>query len=333
MKKLRKADLGALLSLAILLFTLSGSAFNQEPQRPATQDFSVERFLRASDGEFRGLDREGDREWKDPFFFIQISDTQYGLFTRDKGFEKEVELVAKAVEHINRLKPRFVIVCGDLVNANPGTPRYEPQVAAFKEGLAGVSPTIPLICLCGNHDVLDRPTGSSIEAYRENFGDDHFGFWVGGVRGLVLNSSLIKDPSGSPEAFAEQERWLVAQLEEANDLDAQHVFVFQHHPLFLKQPDEEDEYFNIPRDRRMPVLEVLQDAGVRAVFAGHYHRNSYAKDGELSMITTGAVGMPFGKDPSGLRIVKVYEETFEHEYYAMDEVPDAVSMEPAQEKQ
>jgi 3',5'-cyclic AMP phosphodiesterase CpdA len=329
MTSLRTAALTALLSAAPLWLAASGASLDQSSQPSAGVDYSKRRFSRAADGEFDGLDRTSDREWREPFFFIQLADTQYGLFTRNQGFDKEVELVRQAVEHINRLEPRFVIVCGDLVNANPGTPRYESQVAAFKEGFSRVAPTIPLVCVCGNHDVLDRPTPDSIAAYRENFGDDTFGFWAGGVRGLVLNSSLIKDPSAAPDALARQEQWLRAQLEDAAAGGARHILVFQHHPLFLVSPDEEDEYFNIPRARRMPVLPTLGDFGVRAVFAGHYHRNSYGVDGDLQMITTGAVGMPFGDDPSGLRIVKVFDDSIEHRYYAMDQVPETVSMQAA----
>ncbi len=329
MTTLRQARPRALLRLAILLSALSIPSFGQDAQPAVTEDFSDRRFSRATEREFSGLNRKSERQWQGPFFFIQLSDTQYGLFTRDQGFDREVELVRKAVEHVNRLKPRFVIVCGDLVNANPGTPRYEPQVAAFKQGFSEVAATIPLICLCGNHDVLDRPTVESIAAYRDNFGDDYFGFWVGGVRGLALNSSLIKDPSASPDAFARQQQWLHTQLEAAVDRRARHILVFQHHPLFLREPDEEDEYFNTPKVRRMPILETLRGSQVRAVFAGHYHRNAGGSDGDLQMITTGSVGMPLAEDPSGLRIVKVFDDAIEHRYYAMDEVPDSVSLRPA----
>jgi hypothetical protein len=45
------------------------------------------------------------------------------------------------------------------------------------------------------------------------------------------------------------------------------------------------------------------------------------------MITTSAVGQPLGSDPSGLRVVKVFEERIEHAYYGLDEVPDSVSLE------
>jgi serine/threonine-protein phosphatase CPPED1 len=40
---------------------------------------------------------------------------------------REVEMMKAAIAHINRLRPRFVIVCGDLVNAYPAGPTSKLQ--------------------------------------------------------------------------------------------------------------------------------------------------------------------------------------------------------------
>ena len=58
------------------------------------------------------------------------------------------------------------------------------------------------------------------------------------------------------------------------------------------------------------------------MFAGHYHRNSYGKDGDLEMITTGPAGMPIGPDPSGVRIVEVKEGTILQAYYSLGRLPN-----------
>lgn len=50
------------------------------------------------------------------------------------------------------------------------------------------------------------------------------------------------------------------------------------------------------------------------MFAGHYHRNAYARAGEIEMVTTGAVGRPLGDDPSGFRVVDVHDDRLEHSY-------------------
>jgi hypothetical protein len=41
---------------------------------------------------------------------------QFGLQWDNKKWDEEMELSKKAVEQINRLKPRFAVICGDLVH-------------------------------------------------------------------------------------------------------------------------------------------------------------------------------------------------------------------------
>jgi 3',5'-cyclic AMP phosphodiesterase CpdA len=285
-----------------------------------------QRFKQAANRRFKAFDLQHEQTWKRPFFFLQLADTQYGMFTRNKGFEQEASLAQQAVEHINRLRPRFVIVCGDLTNATPEHARYRAQVAQYHQEFSKVDAEIPLVCVCGNHDIGNRPTPKSIVSYRENFGDDYFSFWVGGVCNIVLNSSVLKDPSDAPDVLAAQQTWLHEQLRDAKAAKATHILLFQHHPLFLAKEDEPDQYFNIPLERRTPLIDQLKQADVRAVFAGHYHRNAYGVAGTMEMITTGPVGRPLGKDPSGFRIVTVLESKIEHQYWGMDDVPEKINL-------
>ncbi|HEU4752068.1 MAG TPA: metallophosphoesterase, partial [Armatimonadota bacterium] len=294
----------------------------QAPARTAPEGLRAA----ARDGVYPGLTRETQGRWQGPFFFIQLADTQFGMFNSDRSWEKETENFTRAVEQINRLKPRFVIVCGDLVNQAPGGKVRAEQVREFQRIAGTIDPSIPLVCVSGNHDVGNRPTASSLAAYRADFGDDRFLFWAGGVAGLVVNSSLYYDPAGAPEEQAAQEAWLEKELAAAKAANPKHLLLFQHHSWFVQKADEPDQYFNIPRARRDPALALLHRAGVRAVFAGHYHRNAHGRDGDLEMVTNGPVGKPLGKDPSGLRIVKVYEDRIEHDYYPLDAVPEKVEL-------
>jgi 3',5'-cyclic AMP phosphodiesterase CpdA len=315
------------INLVPILFVVAATTWITNA--PAADELAVEgreRFSQAANRTFKGFDADQEQTWKRPFFFMQLADTQYGMFTGDKGFKQEVVLAQRAVEHINRLRPRFAIVCGDLTNATPEHARYRAQVAQFHHDFSKVDPQIPLVCVCGNHDIGNRPTPKSIASYQANFGDDYFSFWVGGVCNIVLNSSVLKDPSGAPEVLAAQQTWLDQQLQEAQAANAKHILLFQHHPLFLTQDDEPDQYFNIPGERRRPLLDRLKQAEVRAVFAGHYHRNAYGRAGAMEMITTGPVGRPLGKDPSGFRIVTVHETKIQHQYWGMDDVPEKVEL-------
>ena len=49
---------------------------------------------------------------------------------------------------------------------------FDQQVRDFKRVWAGLDSDIALVCLCGNHDVGNRPTKESIEHWTSAFGDD-----------------------------------------------------------------------------------------------------------------------------------------------------------------
>ena len=61
---------------------------------------------------------------------------------------------------------------------------------SFKETMAGIDPSIALLCLCGNHDLGNLPNKATVDLFTSRFGSDYFAFWAGGCRCLVLNSSL-----------------------------------------------------------------------------------------------------------------------------------------------
>ncbi|MEE2709711.1 MAG: hypothetical protein VYA69_08950, partial [Gemmatimonadota bacterium] len=63
----------------------------------------------------------GDGPTASPFFFLQMADTKFGMYSDNESFEQETALFTRAIEHANRLMPEFVIICGDLIN-RPGDP-------------------------------------------------------------------------------------------------------------------------------------------------------------------------------------------------------------------
>ena len=72
-------------------------------------------------------------------FFIQMADTQFGMWSKpgifsylgwpwnEDSFVRETHDMEKAIAHASRLRPLFVIMCGDLVN----TPGHAGQSAEF----------------------------------------------------------------------------------------------------------------------------------------------------------------------------------------------------------
>ena len=253
----------------------------------------------------------------DPFFFVQASDPQFGMYTDNHDFGQETANWEFVIANANRLRPAFLVVTGDLTNQ----PREAAQIAEYRRINAKLDKRIPLYSVAGNHDVGNEPSAALLAAYRENYGPDFYSFQAGPVYGIVLNSSLLKAPAKVPEEAKRQEAWLETELAKARAAGAMPM-VFQHIPLFLEKADEPDQYFNIPLETRRRILAILHRGGVHQVFAGHYHRNSYGKDGDLEMITTGPAGMPIGPDPSGVRIVEVKEGTILQAYYSLGRLPN-----------
>lgn len=83
---------------------------------------------------------DAECQWAGPFCFIQAADPQLGLMKawRDgdcdsEGAEwaEEVALTQRAVEAVNQLqpRPRFMVLCGDLVHAMPGMNAAQEQCA------------------------------------------------------------------------------------------------------------------------------------------------------------------------------------------------------------
>uniref|UniRef100_A0A7S3E611 Calcineurin-like phosphoesterase domain-containing protein n=1 Tax=Rhodosorus marinus TaxID=101924 RepID=A0A7S3E611_9RHOD len=296
----------------------------------------------ARDRGFHGIpdDDEGGNGFQ-PFHFVVLADTQFGMITNNGSVDEEVERVQKAVDAINLLKPMFVIVCGDLINAHPDI--YEDldeqtelyQVSTFKRVMSEIHDDIPLVCVCGNHDVGNRPTPEYIDRYKARFGDDYFSFTVRGVKFIVLNNQLYSDPSGALDAFNEQHEWFEAELKRASVEDARHIVVFSHIPWFIYTADEPDElpneakgeqsgmppsYFHIPRENRLMALLLMRHYGVRACFTGHWHRNWERTSLGINLVITCAAGMPLDSDDKwGYRIVKVLEDKLEHKYFESDD--------------
>ena len=253
-----------------------------------------------------------DSSW----FFIQITDPQFGMFENNAGFEKETALFEKAVVGINRLNPDFVVITGDFVH----DPNSVSQIKEFKRITAKINPGIPVYYSPGNHDLGQNPDKTSIKKYKKNFGSDKFSFNHKGSTFLGVNTSVIKAKLEKPEQA--QFKWLTKKLKESQG--ASHIILFCHYPFFNKTVDEPTAYSNIDLDYREKYLDLFNDNKVTAVFSGHYHNNSLSNYRNIQLVTTSSLGKPLGKAPSGMRIVKVYTDRIEHGYYGLEELPDSI---------
>ncbi|KAL7558158.1 hypothetical protein ACA910_016213 [Epithemia clementina (nom. ined.)] len=305
------------------------------------------------------------------YCFVVAADTQLGMTHGNTDWEKEKEYSRAAVEYMNQMnkRPLFCCVCGDLVDmtaeiyASRGVKDIkdegkieekkwtreecdriqDQQNADFQTIWSDLHPDIALVCVCGNHDVGNRPTPASIERFRSAFGDDYFSFWVKDSYNIIVNTSLFSDSGNAPELFQEQWDWLEDRLRYAAQQPARHIFVFGHHPWFLYHEDEDeadmkgfspnpsggpdvkDSYFVIPRTVRRKVLALFAKYKVTAALAGHFHQNLVSKTSfGMHMIVTSSLSMVLQStgipkefhEPRtrGIRIFDVNGDKFAHQF-------------------
>ena len=129
------------------------------------------------------------RDSNKPFMFIQMADTQFGMKDKDKSFDFETKNFELAVDKANKMKPAFIVICGDLIN-KPGD--FE-QKREFKRIIKKLHKSIPLYLVSGNHDIGNVPTKESIEAYNREFGKDYYSFKYRNTRGIIINSTVSTD--------------------------------------------------------------------------------------------------------------------------------------------
>lgn len=251
-----------------------------------------------------------------PLFFIQLTDPQFGMFENNAGFEKETFLYEKAVTAINNLNPDFVVITGDFVNDQ----NSDAQISEFKRITEMINPSIPVYYSPGNHDIGQVPNEESLKKYRKNYGSDRFSFKHKGSSFIGFNTGFIKAKLEKYEN--EQFNWLARKLQKCQN--AQQIILFTHYPFFNKTADEPTAYSNIDQEYREKYLNLFRDNNVAAVFSGHYHNNSLSNYENVQLVTTSALGKPLGTVPSGFRIVKVFSDKVEHEYYGLEELPDSV---------
>ncbi len=270
--------------------------------------------------------------------FVQMADPQFGMYSSvskfsdaDKaerrqrginieytgpileGLAKETSLFTEAIETANKINPDFVVICGDMVHNSNSDEQFQELIRISRL----LNEDIKLYWVAGNHDVGDKPTRAGLAQYKEQFGEYNYSFQEKNCYFIVLNSSICYDPGSVPDEWDILISFLEKELQLAASTQKRHKIIFMHHPLFLDDPNEGDNYFVIPSARRAKIIDLITKYDVSAVFTGHLHRNNYQKIGNTELVSTGPVGFPLGEDPSGIRHVQVDDNSLTHEYLGL----------------
>lgn len=218
------------------------------------------------------------------FTFALISDPQ---FDRETNRATLISRAEATIRDLNRLKPAFVLVAGDLVNNN-----LPEEWELFNETFSALKP--PKYVVPGNHDVLfnydfietsyssapeQKPEYARIvrqalaDAAKEGFTGPAalYEKYTGEKPRQLIehgNCAFITVPFLTMRADAEQIEFLREQLRRTQDKE--HVFVLAHYPSLPAFGNNV-----LPQFGGTEVLSLLHEHRVTGYLFGHRHRNGF----------------------------------------------------------
>ena len=241
------------------------------------------------------------------FSFVQLCDPQLGM----GGYEHDMGTLAQAVEQINAMECDFVVICGDLVHhANDSS--YDD----FLGLTAGFS--MPVYLLAGNHDVGNVPNDTTLKYYRDKIGRDYYTFEYRGYGFIVTNTQLWKNHVGEESVVHDQ--WFKKALGEMKE-EQLPVFVVGHHPFFIKQVEEAEEYSNLPVEKRKELLDLFAGNNVVAYLSGHRHETLENTYKNIQLLSGETTSKNFDGRALGFRHWKVSEDSIVQHFVPLKSAP------------
>jgi len=279
------------------------------------ENCKLDMFRRAQYRDFNSQNQHNELSWEGDYEFITIGSRWLGLGVQhiDQEFSR------LAVTFINRKRPNFLVICGDLVdNLEANWPQGDLKDgrrkrikwrSTFKKIYSKVSRHIPVIFVIGNYDVESKLSKARLQFGKNQFGGNYFTFWAGGVKFIVLNSEIIQKLDSSDELSIAHEKWLNKELTRQHRKKPVHLVVFCHIPPFCFNVEEKNTKFNWPRSKRVILLDKMVDANVKKIYCAHFQRRSRRVYKGLEIVVSEPIGTiynkPIPKQSKGSRLKDV----------------------------
>lgn len=247
-------------------------------------------------------------KFKDSFSFVVTCDLHVSKVSSLFSPEN-YDTVQVAFEKIEKRKPEFVLIAGDIINGSNYKREYEDVYEFFK------SLQVPIYVVPGNHDSLvlavrEKKTfieQDGIEFWKNYFGKRNFSFVYGKFYFIGIDtfhfskeerrSQLLSWGAISDEHLA----WIEKEMKKAKKLKKE-IIIFGHHPVHSDNSAEPD----MSNTGKEKFLELCKKYKVKMVFSGHTHWDSLdIIDGIYFVGVTTLSALPYQNGYLGFREIEI----------------------------
>ena len=270
---------------------------------------------------------------------LLITDTQLGMALKNVKFgkwteralswstdlepsQKELENLDKIINLTNTKDLDFIVHTGDIIN-EIDKPNDLLNYKSFVNKIKSKINHVP-----GNHDVgidSDKLSKEGINFYQKNFGKDFYSFQWNDFELFFLNSSIFIN-SENIDLYNEQIDFIKKTLN--GFASGKRIIVFMHHPPYIDKKDilsshqeliysKGISYWTFEENINNEFFELFTNHSLEYIFTGHLHLNLETNFNNTKIITTSALGLPLGDDPSGYRIIDYIDGKLSYEFYSI----------------
>ena len=254
----------------------------------------------------------------EPFYFLFVTLQDSGIANeQDKGKFRSLLM------HVNNMKPapKFIVLCGGIMDSQNLQQDDEKKGKTELEGLLDcLNSNIKVLRVAAKEDFKKGANKEDVDAYRDTYGDDWYGFWVCGVAFLVINSFYIQeDINDSLQAARdEQEDWIESELLQQQIFQAKWSLILQDAAPSSSNLEEVND------SQASNLLDKFHMAGVNHIFC---RKRSNSREEKESNFATEIISSDEKKDEALLiRLIKVTSDEIQHRLFTLHDIPENVNL-------
>lgn len=221
------------------------------------------------------------------FYFIQITDTHIGK-------DDHARRILRCIEEMNNMPMKIscVIHTGDIfhdaISNSEGAKEYLKRFKKLK---------YPIHFLPGNRDIQEKDYHISLKSYEEVFGRVNTAVLYNNVVCILFYSEPLRNRFR--DDYIRQFEWLEGMLKKYKD----HPVIVFHHAPSVEIFNNNELHEGWPKDIREKWIHLLNEYHVKAVIAGHFHRDEHHWLGNVPLYISSSIAGFHGRQAT----FRIYE--------------------------